>query len=135
MVKRLLIWSITLILIFALLVTVSRAIGGSVKSGEPTVAEMLAADSYLGPHGWCWRDICPGATIMRNAAILLRDYSNGDINHIEEMWGMQVSWEYSSIPQIGGSIDGPWSGDPIEHITIVTRLDHIPLGDIMQIYG
>lgn len=137
--KRLLTWSAAMILIFTLLVISVRVSGGPAKSSKPTVAKMLAADSYLGPHGWCWRDICPGQTLTANAVVLLQEFNKGFIKQVR-LDNNEPYYYWTSVIDsfLFGKISGGGYADffqPVDRITIDVSDGSMRLSDAIDLYG
>lgn len=140
--KRLMMWLASSILMLGLLVTGVRSVGASLKLSRPTFADLLADNSQLGPHGWCWRDICPGETLLEDAEASLRTDKTGLIDKVYPLSnGFCCVWSTRTGPRWEGSISD-WQGlrnNELKSITSEVSIDPpdelFRLGDAIRLFG
>ncbi len=128
--------SIPLLLTLAVLVTATRAIGGTIKLSEPSVVNVLIADSALGPHAWCWRDICPGQTFVGEAVSILMNHNVGPAGRLNySEYG--YSWISSDQPRWEVALG--YGRDYTTQISLIIMWPHqavsLQLGEAIEAFG
>lgn len=76
---RLTVTTLVALLIFAIGVTVARAIGSSHPLAADSFAWLLMREVRLNDGQWCWRDICLQRTLIADVPQIAANYAGGDL--------------------------------------------------------
>ena len=122
--------------LFMAIISVAQAQAERVSVGNEASPVAILREFGNADGRWCWRGLCLGQTLLREASTRLRNQAEfGDLINIKDQGTSSLAWEWRDHPNWVGLLARPRDGDTLARLNFALNADTLSLADAIALFG